>query len=75
MINRCHFAFTGVIISVFLSVSVHAQVSIKVEPYFTAKEMPDMLNWYKAPPKKDSEEFIRDMKRYYWGKVCQRFFR
>ena len=40
----------------------------KVEPYFTSKEMPDMLNWYKAPPKEDSEEFIRDVKRYYWGK-------
>lgn len=40
----------------------------KVEPYFTSKEMPDMLNWYKAPPKEDSEEFVRDVKRYYWGK-------
>ena len=41
----------------------------EVEPYFTSKEMPDMLNWYKAPPKEDSEEFIRDVKRYYWGKA------
>lgn len=41
----------------------------KVEPYFTSQEMPDMLNWYKAPPKDDSEEFIRDVKRYYWGKA------
>lgn len=41
----------------------------KVEPYFTSREMPDMLNWYKAPPKEDSEEFIRDVKRYYWGKA------
>lgn len=41
----------------------------KVEPYFTSKEMPNMLNWYKAPPKEDSEEFIRDVKRYYWGKA------
>lgn len=41
----------------------------KVEPYFTSREMPDMLNWYKAPPREDSEEFIRDVKRYYWGKA------
>ena len=41
----------------------------KVEPYFTSQEMPDMLNWYKAHPKEDSEEFIRDVKRYYWGKA------
>ena len=41
----------------------------KVEPYFTSREMPDMLNWYKAPPRVDSEEFIRDVKRYYWGKA------
>lgn len=41
----------------------------KVEPYFTSQEMPDMLNWYKVPPKEDSEEFIRDVKRYYWGKA------
>lgn len=40
----------------------------KVEPYFSATEMPDMLNWYPAPPKEGSEEYIRDIKRYYWGK-------
>lgn len=40
----------------------------KVEPYFIATEMPDMLNWYPAPPKEGSEEYIRDIKRYYWGK-------
>ena len=40
----------------------------RVEPYFSATEMPDMLNWYPAPPKEGSEEYIRDIKRYYWGK-------
>ena len=59
----------GVIISALLSFSAHAQVLTKVEPYFTAEEMPDMRNWYKAPPSEDSDEFIRDVKRYYWGKA------
>lgn len=40
----------------------------KVEPYFSATEMPDMLNWYPAPPKEGSEEYVRDIKKYYWGK-------
>lgn len=55
-------------ISMFFAQTVFAQPH-KVEPYFTSQEMPDMLNWYKAPPKEDSEEFIRDVKRYYWGKA------
>ena len=55
-------------ISMFFAQAAFAQ-PYKAEPYFTSKEMPDMLNWYKAPPKEDSEEFIRDVKRYYWGKI------
>lgn len=48
--------------------SAQAQVSTKANPYFTASEMPDMLKWYLAPPKPDSDEFARDIRRYYWGK-------
>ena len=62
------FTFTGIILCAVLSLGAHAQVSTKAEPYFTSHEMPDMLNWYSSPPKEDSEEFIRDIKRYYWGK-------
>lgn len=58
--------FSGLILFVS-SLTVKAQVFMP-EPFFTAQEMPDMINWYKAPPKEDSEEFIRDVKRYYWGK-------
>ena len=58
--------FNGLILFVS-SLTIQAQTFIP-EPYFTAQEMPDMINWYKAPPKEDSEEFIRDVKRYYWGK-------
>lgn len=50
------------------SLTVQAQVSTP-EPYFTAQEMPDMLNWYQAPPKEDSDEFIRDVNSYNWGKL------
>ena len=60
----------------YLIIAFVSQISImntnaqpKVEPYFTSQEMPDMLNWYKAPPKEDSEEFVTDVKRYYWGKT------
>ena len=62
------FTFTGIILCAVLSLGAHAQVSTKAEPYFTSHEMPDMLNWYPAPPKEGSEEYVRDIKRYYWGK-------
>lgn len=68
MSYKSFFTFTGIILCAVLSLGAHAQVSTKAEPYFTSHEMPDMLNWYSSPPKEDSEEFIRDIKRYYWGK-------
>ena len=57
----------GLIIAINTSITTFAQ-TIKAEPYFTASEMPDMLKWYQSPPKPDSEEFARDIRRYYWGK-------
>lgn len=56
----------GLISSVF-SLTMQAQ-RFTPEPYFTAQEMPDMAKWFDAPPKDGSDEFIRDVKRYYWGK-------
>ena len=35
---------------------------------FTAAEMSDMLKWYQMPPKDGSEEYLTDIKRYFWGR-------
>lgn len=56
-----------VLITVSTSIKTFAQAE-KENAYFTASEMPDMLKWYQAPPKTDSDEFARDIRRYYWGK-------
>lgn len=56
------------IISMFFVLGINAQPNT-AEAYFDATEMPDMLKWYKSPPKEGSEEYIRDVQRYYWGKL------
>ena len=67
MKNRITIIVVG-FVSIIFSLCAQAQVSSKAEPYFTSEEMPDMLKWYKAPPKEGSEEYIMDIKRYYWGR-------
>ena len=57
---------TGVIFSVFLSFSAHAQ-AINVDAYFTTKEMPDLTKII-TPPEPTSPQFIYDIQRYFWGK-------
>lgn len=64
--------FNNLIIIACLSM-VFAQTadaqSYKAEPYFSAKEMPDMLRWGNlAPPAENSAAFIYDIKQYYLGK-------
>lgn len=64
--------FNNLIIIACLSM-VFAQTadaqSYKAEPYFSAKEMPDMLRWGNlAPPAENSAAFIYDIKQYYHGK-------
>ena len=36
--------------AIMLMATVCAQAQSDVEPYFTTKEMPDMLKWCPAPP-------------------------
>ena len=36
--------------------------------YFSAEQMPNMLNWLPAPPAFDSKAFIYDVAQYEWGK-------
>lgn len=38
------------------------------QPYFTTKEMPDMLKWCPPPPDTLSTHFAYDMAQYMWGK-------
>ena len=58
----------GVVLSVIVSFSAHSQVLTKAEPYFNSKEMSDMRQWFKAPPKQNSDEFVLDLKHYYQAK-------
>ena len=41
----------------------------KAEPYFTPKEMPNMLNTPLTPPDSLSAAFSYDLSRYIWGKT------
>ena len=48
------------------AVGVNAQV--EVQPYFTTKDMPDMMVFLPGPPDSTSVAFMNDVARYYWGK-------
>ena len=55
-------------IAVMTMAAVCAQAQDKVEPYFTTKEMPDMLKWCPAPPDTVGAHFAYDIMQYMWGK-------
>ncbi len=58
------------IIAILLAGTINSYGQIdKPVPYFTSHDMPNMTNWHISPPKEDSDEFIRDVKRYYQGKM------
>jgi acid phosphatase (class A) len=54
--------------AIMLMATVCAQAQSDVEPYFTTKEMPDMLKWCPAPPDTVSAHFSYDIIQYMWGK-------
>ena len=51
-----------------MTAAVCAQAQSDVEPYFTTKEMPDMLKWCPAPPDTVGAHFAYDIIQYMWGK-------
>ena len=50
-----------------IATALHAQEEI-FPTYFTAEEMPDMVQWLPAPPDTTSSAFIYDITQYFWGK-------
>jgi len=56
------------IMAVVLTVIVSASAQTKSEPYFTFKELPNMLKWAPAPPDTVGAAFTYDIMQYMWGK-------
>ena len=54
--------------AVMLTVTVCASAQSKPEPYFTFKELPNMLKWAPAPPDTIGAAFTYDIMQYMWGK-------
>ena len=54
--------------AVFMVTAVCAQAQSDADPYFTTKEMPDMLKWCPAPPDTVGTHFAYDIMQYFWGK-------
>lgn len=50
------------------SICCYAQ-TFGVEPYFSEKEMPDMLQFLPEPPDTTSSGFVNDIMQYMWGKT------
>ena len=57
-----------VIVAVLMTAVVCASAQSKPEPYFTFKELPNMLKWYPAPPDTIGPAFTYDIMQYMWGK-------
>ena len=56
------------IVAVLMTVAVCASAQGKPEPYFTFKELPNMLKWCPAPPDTVGAAFTYDIMQYMWGK-------
>ena len=50
------------------AVCASAQSKPKPEPYFSFKELPNMLKWCPAPPDTVGSAFAYDIMQYMWGK-------
>ena len=53
------------------SMTVEAQNLDVAEPYFTTKDMPDMVKFLPAPPDTTSTLFVNDIMQYMWGKTMR----
>ena len=54
--------------AVLMITAVSASAQSKPEPYFTFKELPNMLKWCPAPPDTIGAAFTYDIMQYMWGK-------
>ena len=54
--------------AVVIMAAVCASAQSKPEPYFTYKELPNMIKWCPAPPDTVGAAFTYDIMQYMWGK-------
>lgn len=55
-------------IAALMMASVCASAQSKPEPYFSFRELPNMLKWCPAPPDTAGAAFTYDIMQYMWGK-------
>lgn len=55
-------------IAALMMASVCASAQNKPEPYFSFRELPNMLKWCPAPPDTAGAAFTYDIMQYMWGK-------
>ena len=55
-------------IATLMMASVCASAQSKPEPYFSFRELPNMLKWCPAPPDTAGAAFTYDIMQYMWGK-------
>lgn len=55
-------------IAVLLTAAESVSAQRKPEPYFSFRELPNMLKWYPAPPDTVGAAFTYDIMQYMWGK-------
>ena len=54
--------------AVLVMAAVSASAQSKAEPYFSFRELPNMLKWCPAPPDTVGAAFAYDIMQYMWGK-------
>ena len=54
--------------TLLMTAAVCAQAQSKPEPYFSFRELPNMLKWAPAPPDTMGAAFTYDIMQYMWGK-------
>ena len=57
-----------VMMAVLMMAAVSATAQSKAEPYFSFRELPNMLKWCPAPPDTVGAAFAYDIMQYMWGK-------
>ena len=55
-------------LAVLMTLTVCASAQSKPEPYFSFRELPNMLKWCPAPPDTVGAAFAYDIMQYMWGK-------
>ena len=54
--------------ALLMTAAVCVQAQSKPEPYFSFRELPNMLKWTPAPPDTTGAAFTYDIMQYMWGK-------